>query len=195
MSTRSTSDERTARLPGDDLVAGPVVAMDRVTTLPAPPERVWPWLAQLGKGRGGWYFPARVERVLPRSGLRRLDPALTGVTVGDRVADWGPGRPEFRAEVVQPPYTLVWWSLRDRRRRWGWPDVEPARGAAPPPGVLALSWALVLRPAGDGATRLHVRARIRRGRLGPLVATVGDAVDALTVGLLFAGLRERLAAE
>src|SRR5438046_9842004 len=25
------------------------------TALPAPPERIWPWLVQMGGGRGGWY--------------------------------------------------------------------------------------------------------------------------------------------
>ena len=31
-------------------------------TIEAPPGRVWPWLAQLGAGRGGWYSfdPLRV---------------------------------------------------------------------------------------------------------------------------------------
>lgn len=192
MSTRPTPAERDRRLPGDDLVAGPAVVMDRATTLPAPPDRVWPWLAQLGKERAGWYFPARVERLLPRPGLRRLDPALSRVAVGDRVPDWGPGRPEFRAEVVDPPHALVWLSLRDRRRRWAWPEADPAPGTEPGPEVLVLSWALVLTPVGESASRLQLRLRIRRGRLAPLVATVGDAVDELTVRLLFAGLRERL---
>ena len=41
--------------------------MDRAFSLPAPPEVVWPWLVQLGKGRAGWYLPRWVERIIPPS--------------------------------------------------------------------------------------------------------------------------------
>ena len=42
-------------LPGDDLVPEPTMADTRGITIDAPPSAVWPWLAQLGFGRGGWY--------------------------------------------------------------------------------------------------------------------------------------------
>ncbi len=187
-----TRAERARSLPGDDLL-GPqrCIVMDRAATLPAPPEAVWPWLVQLGKGRAGWYCPAAVERLLPRRGrgLRHLDPRLGTVAVGDRVPDWGPGAPEFRAELVDPPHALVWLTLRDRSHGWRWPaHDDPGRD-----DVLALTWALVLGPVGDSATRLQLRVRIRRrGRLAPLVQVGGGLVDAVTVWLLVAGLRERL---
>jgi hypothetical protein len=44
-------------MPGDEyLLGGPRVrlAMTRAITIQAPPERVWPWIAQLGRG-AGWY--------------------------------------------------------------------------------------------------------------------------------------------
>jgi hypothetical protein len=43
--------------------------------------------------------------------------------------------------------------------------------------------------------RLHLRLRVRttRSRTAPVARVLGGAMDALTVGLLFAGLRERLA--
>lgn len=195
-----SADEKGARLPGDDLVPGRCVVLDRAGDVPAPPDQVWPWLAQLGKQRAGWYLPARVERLLPERGrgLRWLDPALQQVVVGDQVPDWGPGEPQFRAEVVDPPHALVWSSLRQRSRTARWPAGNPDPWT---PGladdVLALSWALILspadRPASATGTRLHVRLRLRpRSRLEPVWKVAGGAVDALTVGLLFAGLRERL---
>ena len=184
--------ERARTLPGDDLLGPhPCIVMDRATTLPAAPVEVWPWLVQLGKGRAGWYFPAAAERLLPPRGrgLRHLDPGLDSVRVGDRVPDWGPGDPEFRAELVDAPRALVWLSLRDRHDGWRWPADDRRADH-----VLALTWALVLSPVGDSSTRLHLRVRIpRRGRLAPLVEVGGGLVDALTVALLFAGLRERLA--
>ncbi len=53
----STPAERARRMPGDEwLEGGPRarVAMTRGVSIEAPPERVWPWIAQLGRG-AGWY--------------------------------------------------------------------------------------------------------------------------------------------
>jgi len=41
-------------LPGDDLVPSPVVQTTHAVTINAPPQRVWPWLAQTGQGRAGF---------------------------------------------------------------------------------------------------------------------------------------------
>jgi hypothetical protein len=53
----STPEERVRELPGDEYFKGgpPArVAMTRAISINAPPERVWPWIAQLGRG-AGWY--------------------------------------------------------------------------------------------------------------------------------------------
>jgi hypothetical protein len=171
-------------LPGDDLVPDATDVIDRAATLHAAPAAVWPWLVQLGKGRAGWYLPRRVEAIVPRTGLRYIDEGLQHVAVGDEIGDWGPGDPVFRAAAVDAPHALVWYSLRDLDNHHQWP-ADPAVGR-----VLALSWALVLRPVGAG-TRLHLRLRLRvRHRLP---AKLGGVLDWLTIVLLFRGLSERLA--
>ena len=162
-------------LPGDDLIPEAPISWDRSAVLPAPPERVWPWLVQLGRDRAGWYMPARVERLIPdpRRGLRRIDPAFQGVAVGDRVPDYGPGG-WFEARVVDPPHALVWWSERGRD--------------------LAFSWALVLDPAPEGS-RLRIRIRMNRrlGRRGrPILEGGADLADRAFIELMIAGLRERV---
>lgn len=53
----ATREERRAVLPGDSFLQGDAprrLVMTRAITLNAPPETVWPWLAQLGRG-AGWY--------------------------------------------------------------------------------------------------------------------------------------------
>ena len=55
-------------LPGDDVVPDADVVMDRAFTVDAAPAEVWPWLAQLGKQRAGWYLPGPVERLVPDGG-------------------------------------------------------------------------------------------------------------------------------
>lgn len=174
-----TAAERARRLPGDDLVPGARVVIDRATTLPAPPAAVWPWLVQLGKRRGGWYLPAWLETAVPpaRRGLRRIEPRWQGLAPGDVVPDWGGADATFDVVTVDPPHALVYRSTRPRR------DREP----------LEFSWALVLTPAGAG-TRLHLRLRVGSvGRRAPaLVATVAGLFDEATVRPMFAGLAERL---
>jgi hypothetical protein len=55
VSTRTgVSDaEAYGSLPGDDLIAHPMVEWTRGITMRATAERVWPWLVQMGYGRGG----------------------------------------------------------------------------------------------------------------------------------------------
>jgi hypothetical protein len=65
-------------LPGDERLPAAPLIMDRQARLPAPPERVWPWLLQLGKGRAGWYLPAdlsshRAARACADAARRRAD--------------------------------------------------------------------------------------------------------------------------
>jgi hypothetical protein len=174
-----TSAERDRPLPGDDLVPGARVVIDRATTLPAPPEQVWPWIVQLGKLRGGWYLPAWLETAVPaaRRGLRVIDPRWQGLAPGDVIPDWGGADATFEVVVLEAPRALVHRSTRPR------PGRDP----------LELSWALVLTPQGR-RTRLHLRLRINSvGRRAPaLVATLAGLVDEVTVRPMFAGLAERL---
>lgn len=166
-------DEVRAELPGDDLVPDAQVTMDRAFDLPAPPEQVWPWLAQLGRNRAGWYLPRRVERVLPARGrgLRRIDPALQHLAPGDVVDDWGGPGATFEIVAHAPPSTLVHRSHR---------------------GALRISWTIVARPVGHDSSRVHLRFRIAGVRRVWLVRTGGELLDRLTIAGLAAGLRERV---
>lgn len=174
-----TDVELRAALPGDDVVPDARVVIDRATTLTAAPERVWPWIVQLGKRRAGWYFPAWIEAVIPRErrGLRHIEPRWQRLGVGDVIPDWGGAAATFEVVTIDAPHALVYRSTRGRG------DREP----------IQLSWALVLTPAAAG-TRLHLRLRISAlGRRAPhLVTTMAGLIDEATVAPLFSGLAERL---
>lgn len=179
--------------PGDELVADPLWVADRSATFAVPPAELWPWIVQIGKGRGGWYMPRGVERFVPRGrrGVRRVEPGFQAVRPGFEEPDWGPGDPVFRCAVVEAPHTLVWHSLRDTAAGHRWP-ADPSADA-----VLALSWALLLRPDAGGGTHLHIRLRMTKGmwRADPLFRfkkPVFELFDYLTIVALFAGLRERV---
>ncbi len=177
-------------LPGDDLVPDATWVIDRRLDCEATPAQLWPWLVQLGKDRGGWYLPRGIERLVParRRGARRIVPQFQQVAVGDDTPDWGPGRPVFRLAVLRPQEALVYLSLRDRHDQHRWP-ADGRRG----PGVLALSWALVLESRDHGTT-LHIRLRVARTghRWSRAIEVVGGLFDWLTIALLQRGLRERV---
>jgi hypothetical protein len=48
-------------LPGDELLPRPLVDWTTATTIDAPPDRVWPWIAQIGDTRGGFYSYTFIE--------------------------------------------------------------------------------------------------------------------------------------
>jgi hypothetical protein len=60
----ATRTERHRRLPGDDLMAAPMAVTTHAITIDAPPERIWPWLVQMGWHRGAWYTAQWVDRLL-----------------------------------------------------------------------------------------------------------------------------------
>jgi hypothetical protein len=51
----ATEQEVHQSLPGDDLVPHPWIESTRAVTIDAPFDAVWPWLAQIGQDRGGFY--------------------------------------------------------------------------------------------------------------------------------------------
>lgn len=57
-------DEVNAVLPGDELVAPLTPRTTRGVTIDAPVEHMWPWLAQIGEDRGGFYSYDWLERPL-----------------------------------------------------------------------------------------------------------------------------------
>ena len=130
----STAAERAMRIPGDDIIAEPVVVTNHAITIDAPPEYVWPWLVQMGWGRGGWYTARWVDRLLfPANGpsATAIVPELQDLEVGDFIPDGAPEtKTGFIVEELVPNRALVLhstshlpasWRQRDRARLdWSW---------------------------------------------------------------------------
>lgn len=62
----ATDDEAAASLPGDELVRSPTWKYTHAITIVAPRAAVWPWLVQIGQGRGGFMMPSFL---VPRDGF------------------------------------------------------------------------------------------------------------------------------
>ena len=117
-----TPVEHAIALPGDDIVARPDLATTHAITIDAPPERVWPWLVQMGWHRGGWYTARWVDRLLfPANwpSAQRIMPELQDRDVGDFIPD-GPPESEcgFVVEHLEPNRYLVLHSTTHLPLKW-----------------------------------------------------------------------------
>jgi hypothetical protein len=147
----ATDDEVCRTLPGDDLVPQPRYRQTHAITVGVPPEDVWPWLVQMGQGRGGLYSYDRLQQAFGFE-LENVDsivPELQRLAVGDEIrlvpADFRvPLR--FIVATIEPERALV---LRSPGTREG-----SFRSGLP-----VVSWAFVLDPIDALATRLIVRFR------------------------------------
>ena len=92
-------DEVSRKLPGDELLPRAGIVATRAITIDAPPAAIWPWLVQMGSGRGGVYTYDWIENLfgLDMHSTRRILPQYQGVKAGDEFP-LGPGRPAMRGE-------------------------------------------------------------------------------------------------
>lgn len=132
----ATPAEKGRALPGDDLTPKPRIQITQAVTVAAPVEQVWPWLAQIGQDRGGFYSYEWLENL-----------AGCEMRNADRI------HPEWQQREVGEPVPL-------HPATPGLPVTifEPGR-------VIGLQgWGIfMVEAAGPGATRLIVRGRIPGG--------------------------------
>ena len=146
-------DELDATLPGDELVDTAAPRTTRAVTVDAPPAQVWPWLAQIGEDRGGFYSYSLLERLVGADmhNAGAVHPEWQRLGVGDTVwlaRRYGPAARQIVA-AVEPDSHLVLVSPSDFDRLT---DGRHAAGC----------WSFTLRPEGR-RTRL-----IARGSGGPV---------------------------
>jgi Polyketide cyclase / dehydrase and lipid transport len=142
----ATGQEADARLPGDELLEEADGVATRAVDINAPPDAVWPWIAQMGPApRGGAYTYDWIENLLGL-GMRSVDrvlPEFQDPQVGDTI---GYGSSRMRVERVEPEHVLAW---RSEDGNWVWTFILEER---------------------DGSTRLVSRNRFR---LPSLAARLG----------------------
>lgn len=196
-----TDEEFFGSLPGDDVIAHPMLEWTRATTINAPPGKVWPWLVQMGYGRGGWYTNERFDRIVWRIENKSSDvilPEWQQLAVGDVIPDGPDYAAYFRVREVTKHEAIVYHSIRHPYRGQA---VDPTDAAALEQReddllgggtFIDFSWAFVLRPVGDNATRLLIRARANLSpRRARVVEPIFGIVDLFHVTTMFSGIRRR----
>lgn len=151
----ATPGERRRAFPGDELIDSPDLVTTHGITVHAPASDIWPWLAQVGWHRGGWYTSWWVDRLLFPANAPAAERLLDGIdepVVGDAIPD-GPPETEcvFLVTDVEHERHLVLRSTshlpESWRRRWG---VD-----------LDFTWAFVVDPLPLGRSRFLFRTRVR----------------------------------
>ena len=136
LSWGATDEEVLSDLPGDRVVVQPTFNATRAITVDAPPEAVWPWIAQMGFGRAGWYSYDLLDN-LGRHSADTIIPSLQDVQVGDLVP-MGPGGGGLRVKDFVAGRWLLWWD-----------------------GIGYSTWLWSLEQTTPGQTRLLTRVRTR----------------------------------
>jgi len=138
--------EATDSLPGDELVPEPKWSYTLGVSVDASPDHVWPWIAQVGQGRGGFYTYQTLENMVgcKITNATEIGPIYQHPVVGEDIY-LHPTAPPMRIEIVDPPNAFA---------LFGSPtDV----GAEESWGVS--TWQFAVRLNQDGGCRLLTRGR------------------------------------
>jgi hypothetical protein len=149
----TTADELRRTLPGDDLVPQPRVGYTQAITVRAPVAAVWPWLVQMGQGRGGFYSYETLENLVGCDihNAATVRPELQNLKVGDGIR-LHPQIPAIPVAVVEPQRAILLHGAE--------PIGQKPGGAAGPPEYFATTWLFYVEPLADGTTRLISRYRL-----------------------------------
>jgi len=145
----ATEAEVSSPYPGADLVPESRRGATMATTIDAPPDRVWPWLAQMGHDRAGWYSWDRLDNFGIAS-ADQINPEWQAVAVGDRLASTPTGSQWFEVAAADPPRFLALRASFDLRGR------PVAHTSLRPRAYTDSVWCFLLREIPDGRTRLVV---------------------------------------
>jgi hypothetical protein len=121
----ATTSECQLVLPFDELIPNPRWSYTHAVSITAPPEAVWPWLVQMGDGRGGLYSYQSLENLAgcKMNNATRIVPELQLLAVGDgiKLHDKIPALPVIDLRMNQH---LVIGSAADSKSgvgaTWGW---------------------------------------------------------------------------
>ena len=142
----ATVDELAMQLPGDAIVPDANMVSTRAVTVHAPAAQIYPWLVQIGQGRGGMYSYEWIENLIgcDMHNVYQIVPDLQNVQAGQIIRMGPEGYPMYRVDsFAAGRYFVV---------RPGDPKTHE-----PGPG----SWAMVLNERPDGTTRMILRQRMR----------------------------------
>jgi hypothetical protein len=165
------------RLPGDDLTPQADLVATRAITIRAAADRVWPWIVQLGQGRGGFYSYDILENLIGCD-IR---------SANSIVPEWQ--HVEVGSEVRLAPQLSLTVALAEQNRSLVLRGGVPIGNGAPP---YDFTWAFALRDGPGDTTRLLVRERYAYVRTwAAFLVEPTEAVSFLMSQKMLRGIKDR----
>ncbi len=150
-----SKEEAKRSLPGDGLVIEPKSQFTHAVKINAPMNYVWPWIAQLGQGRGGFYTYEALENMMGLN-IYNSDEILSefqNPDIGD-VIPFGPGQ----------AYPLVICNQGEAMLIENWYDLGAKKiydpNVSSPKNYLHLTWLWLVEPLDSTHTRFISRNRV-----------------------------------
>ena len=165
--------EINATFPGDELMVKPASFVNRAVTIHARPEQIYPWIVQLGAGKGGYYSYTWLETYLlncPLVNADRIHTEWQDLQVGDEVkmCPQQSGPPPYTVVMMKPDQAVV----MGHQENGKWMDL----------------WQFVIIPRADGTSRLILRTRTMA--VGGFWDVIHPGIFVMERGLLL-GVRDR----
>jgi hypothetical protein len=163
----ATDEEVERDMAGDELVPAPNYIATRAITVAATPDRIFPWLLQIGYQRGGLYSYDWLDKLfgyLDRPSAEDLLPEFQNIKAGDRIPIGRVG--DWEVKIVDAPRSFV---------------IEPVPGK--------VSWGFTLYPHTDGTTRMVTRVRARLA-FSPINLLL-DPAEFVMLRRMLIGIRDR----
>lgn len=177
----TTKEECGMPLPGDELIAGPVIQTTEAVWIDTPPEVVWPWLVQMGQDRGGIYTFETLENLvgLQYHNADEIHPEWQQLASGDEVRLARKGWLGLREGLALQVVDVVDQQFIVLR-------------TTSPRQLCDMVWSFTVTPHWDDRCRLMIRVRTALRHPGQVLLTelIGPALSFITRGMLL-GIKRR----
>jgi hypothetical protein len=183
----ATNEEVAGRMPGDELVPEANYKTTRAITINVPVEAVWPWLVQIGQGRGGFYSYDLLENMmgLDIHSAGQIRSELQDLRVGD-VIPLEPAGGGYTVAEIEPDHHLLLFTDGA-----GDSDIDEVFRQA----NAASTWAFLLEKLDGERTRLVVRWRARwdlqSSSTSLLIGLMLDPIEFLMEQKMMRGIKAR----
>ncbi len=164
------ADEELAMvMPGDSIVTHPHFNATRAVTVKACPKHLYPWVVQMGLGRGGWYSYDLIDN-LAKPSSKTILPEFQNIKRGMLI----PMSPDQKLGIYVLDYQYPDWIL--------WGDKKGEN-----------TWLWLFNQKDEEHTRLITRVRLHYNWLSPdmIFNLALDAGDIIMMRKCLFGIKER----
>jgi hypothetical protein len=168
----ATEQEVQAQYPGDEILKSPVVKWTHAINIAAAPSTVWPWIAQIGDTKGGFYSFTFIENMV--SGADMYHNASKII-------------PEFQEPKPGEEIISTILPLKEiNNGKYLFAATSDFMG-------LGWTWVWLLKPDGQDSTRLIIRMKIQSPAEmnSPVITWILDAGGFVMEKGMLRGIKER----